>query len=376
MNSLKGLSDKELTGRLRQLVREEQNLTLLILPHLAEVGRRQLYLEKAYSTLTEYCIHELGYGDSSASRRVRAARVIRDIPEVYDMLKDRRITLSAVVQVSSVLSPENKNTLLPRLVGKSKSEIDRILAEYVPPRKIIDQAKPTLVKKLVVVEGAPACASSKSAAGERPQELGKMTRHSDGSINPGDKISTPEVKEVLERMFEIRFAADEELMELIRWMKSHLSHKYPKGASYLEIFKYAIKYLKAREDLALQDKRHKSTAKTDTRYISKNEKQRVWSRDKGRCTFVGSNGKRCDSDYLLQFDHYPVPYSRGGPSTANNLRLLCAKHNRHTAELLYGKTHMQKHCVKETPVAYVISGRKRAGPGRPDRWHKGSVSIN
>jgi len=31
MNSLKGLSDKELTGRLRQLVSKEQSLTLLIL---------------------------------------------------------------------------------------------------------------------------------------------------------------------------------------------------------------------------------------------------------------------------------------------------------------------------------------------------------
>jgi hypothetical protein len=73
MNSLKCLSDKELTGRLRQLVGKEQSLTLSILPHLAEVERRGLHLEKAYSTLSEYCVYELGYGDSSASRRVRAA---------------------------------------------------------------------------------------------------------------------------------------------------------------------------------------------------------------------------------------------------------------------------------------------------------------
>ena len=46
MNSLKRLSDKELTGRLRQLVSKEQSLTLSILPHLAEVERRGLHLEK------------------------------------------------------------------------------------------------------------------------------------------------------------------------------------------------------------------------------------------------------------------------------------------------------------------------------------------
>ena len=50
-------------------------------------------------------------------------------------------------------------------------------------------------------------------------------------------------------MFEIRFAADEELMELIRWLKSHLSLKHPKGASFLEIFKYAMNYVRESEDL-------------------------------------------------------------------------------------------------------------------------------
>jgi hypothetical protein len=191
MNSLKGLSDRELTGRLRQLVSKEQSLTLSILPHLAEVERRGLHLEKAYNTLTEYCIHELGYGDSSSSRRVRAARVIKNIPEVYEMLRERKLTFSAVVQVYSVLTPDNKDSMLPRLVGRSRSEIDIILAEYVRPRKIFDQAKPTLVKKLVAVEGAPDGASSKSVAGALPLDMGQISlrwRLSKNSFSAGLKV--------------------------------------------------------------------------------------------------------------------------------------------------------------------------------------------
>jgi hypothetical protein len=358
MNSLQHLSDTELTGRLRQLVRHERNLTLSILPHIAEVGRRQLYLQKAYSTLTEYCIHELGYGDSSASRRVRAARVIKDIPEVYDLLKDGRVTLSAVVQVSGLLSPDNKDTLLPRLVGQSRTEIERIMAEYVPPRRINDQAKPTLVKKRVAVERAPTARDEDAPPGAPPGEVGEMTRHSDGSKDPTVNMSTRDVKEVLERMYELRFAADEELMELIRWMKCHLSHRYPTGASYLEIFKHAMKYYKKREDLALQKTPRGSSVNTDSRYIPKAIKQKVWKRDQGRCTFVGSNGKRCNSDYLIQFDHYPVPFARGGPSTVDNLRLLCARHNRHTAKITYGEQCINKHTIKEAPVAYSVSYRR------------------
>jgi len=342
MNSFKSLSDKELTGRLRQLVSKEQSLTLLILPHLAEVERRGLYLEKAYSTLSDYCIHELGYGESSAWRRVRAAKVIKEVPEVYDLMKEDRLSFSAVLQVANVLTPENKKELLPRIEGKSKSEIDRIIAVFQPPQVIPDQARPRLVKKEVPVQHTTS------------PELGQISLRCEGKNDPTVNISTTEMEVVLEKMFEIRFAADEELMELIRWLKCHLSHKFPKGASFQEIFKYAIKYLKAREDIAAQKKPRKSLAKTDTRYVPKAVKQQVWKRDRGRCTFVGSNDRRCNSDYNLQLDHYPVPHARGGPSTVSNLRLLCAKHNRYTAEKVYGERAIKKHYIKEARAVYLI----------------------
>ena len=340
MNSLKGLSDKELTGRLRQLVSKEQSLTLSILPHLAEVERRGLHLEKAYSTLSEYCIYELGYGESSAWRRVRVAKVIREIPEVYDLMKKNRISFSAVLQIANVLSRDNKKELLPRVEMKSKSEIDTIIAEYQSPIVIPDQARPRLVKKKVPVQHATS------------PELGQISLHSEGKNNPTGKISTPEMEVVLDKMFEIRFAADEELMELIQWMKCHLSHRFPTGASFQEIFKYAIKYLKQREDLAVQKTPRKSTARTDTRYISKSVRQRVWRKYDGRCAFVGSNNRRCNSGYNLQYDHYPVPYARGGPGTTKNLRLLCAKHNKHTAEKVYGESAIKKHYIKESCATY------------------------
>ncbi len=154
-------------------------------------------------------------------------------------------------------------------------------------------------------------------------------------------------------MFEIRFAGDDELMKLIEFMRSHLSHKFPKGNNFLEIFKFAMNYVKDREDLARQKpSTRKTSTGSDSRHIPTRIKQRVWKRDHGRCVFVGSNGKRCNSDYLLQFDHYPVPFARGGKSTADNLRLLCAKHNRHTAEKAYGRAHMKEFYLKEPSPGY------------------------
>lgn len=355
MNALKNLSNQELVNQLKKLVSQEQDLTLKILPHLVEVERREIYLEKAYSTMTSYCVNELGYGESSASRRVRAARVIRDIPEVYDLLRSKKITLSAVVQVYSVLTPGNKDQLLPRIIGRSRSAIEQILADYRAPRHLMDQVRPTMVRKIVPVESAPSRTRPDGAGTAREPVLGEMTRHSDGSKNPADETSTPELTVVMEKMFEIRFAGDGELMELIRFMRSFLSHRYPKGAGFLEMFKYALQYVKEREDMATKKVAdRKRPAGAHTRHIPQSVKQKVWNRDGGRCTFVGSNGKRCESEYNLQYDHYPVPYARGGKSTVDNLRLLCAKHNRHTAKKTYGEARITKHFVKESPAWYSI----------------------
>lgn len=56
------------------------------------------------------------------------------------------------------------------------------------------------------------------------------------------------------------------------------------------------------------------------RMIPSEVKRRVWARDRGRCT-------QCGSTDNLHFDHV-IPYSRGGSSlTAQNIQLLCARHN-------------------------------------------------
>jgi hypothetical protein len=130
----------------------------------------------------------LGYGESSAWRRVRAAKVIKEIPGVFDYMIENRLSFSAVLQIANVLNPENKKELLPRVLRKSKSDIDKILAEYQIPQVIPDRARPRLVKKAVSVQRASG------------PELGEISLRCEGENNPTVKNSTYELIEVLERM--------------------------------------------------------------------------------------------------------------------------------------------------------------------------------
>ncbi|MBP2680686.1 MAG: nuclease, partial [Candidatus Krumholzibacteriota bacterium] len=72
-----------------------------------------------------------------------------------------------------------------------------------------------------------------------------------------------------------------------------------------------------------------------SRYIPAAVRDAVFARDKGRCTYTGPDGKRCGSTHNLQIDHI-VPFACGGTALIHNLRLLCGKHNRLSAERIFG----------------------------------------
>jgi hypothetical protein len=72
-----------------------------------------------------------------------------------------------------------------------------------------------------------------------------------------------------------------------------------------------------------------------SRHIPAELRRTVWARDGGRCRFEGPQG-RCSETGLLEFNHV-VPYAAGGATTADNLELRCAAHNRYESEQYFGQ---------------------------------------
>ena len=81
--------------------------------------------------------------------------------------------------------------------------------------------------------------------------------------------------------------------------------------------------------------------------ISAAVRREVWKRDEGRCTWRGPDGQRCGSTWQVELDHIR-PAALGGPSTVENLRILCRTHNALSAEQVFGREHMQA-CRNKAP---------------------------
>lgn len=291
--NLKSKSNSVLVSELRSFVSEERQATLRVLHYLREVETRRLHLEAGYPSLFEYCVRELGYSEGAAHRRVSAMRLMRDIPQVEKKIEAGRLSLTAAAKAQShfkesakakkPLATFEKVALLRELEGLSTRDCERKLAERFP-----EMSRPT----------------------DRTRPM------------PGGETR-------------IEFTADAALMEKLERLKALLAHRNFKG-EYAKLFHQladlALKQLDPgeRQTRAMKAKRVDSNPE-NSRYIAIDLRKTVWVRDRGKCTYRAANGRVCGSTHGVQFDHR-ILFSRGGRSSAENLRLLCGAHNRYRAE--------------------------------------------
>ena len=72
--ALRDLDDASLMQRLHQLIADDNTLEAELLTHIGEVDHRQLYREKAASSMFGYCVSELNLSESVAYKRIAVAR--------------------------------------------------------------------------------------------------------------------------------------------------------------------------------------------------------------------------------------------------------------------------------------------------------------
>jgi len=309
------LNDTDLIVRLERSVQTERKASTDAVAHLVEFDRRKLYAEEGYYSLFLYCTQQLGYSEHAAYQRMVTARTARRFPQLVELLEAGALHMNAVVMIAPHLMDQNFQTLVAKARGKSRRELEFLLASLAPQPDKADYIRP-------VAETAAQPGESSSAQAEYAGL--PATRFAQSVIEP---TSPGRVR--------FAFSGSEALLRKLERVRQLLRHKYPEG-NLEQIIEDALDCLLDKIDPERRIQRKEQRA-SRRREIPQEIKDLVWKREGGRCAFVGTDGKRCPERGMLEFDHIR-PSAMGGPSDdPANIRLLCRTHNQMFARRMFGE---------------------------------------
>jgi hypothetical protein len=132
LGSISKLSDDELLRRLSELLSQSRRVESELVAHIGEVDARRLYAERASSSMFVYCVEVLHLSEAEAYLRINVARASRKHPVLLQMLADGRLHLSGIAKLAQHMTHDNRDALLARAAGKTKRQIDELVAELSP----------------------------------------------------------------------------------------------------------------------------------------------------------------------------------------------------------------------------------------------------
>jgi len=349
VNSLRTISDQQLLSSTDAIALQDRRVTITLLVHLHEIERRKLHLRRGFASMFDYCTTHLRYSEPAAARRLRTARCLARFPQLYELLEAGEVSLSTVSMVSKLMTPANAGRVLSRIRGKSRREVERVIAELDPRMTV----PPDRIRTVVVPSAGVPVAVTVAGDSEKAPTLDAASPDDDP---PGAEQGSciPPANRTLEHRTVIQFAARDEFMAKMERARALVWHRLP-NATFEQLFEMALDDLIARRDPVERQRRreHKAfaavnssaagesaragavTANAGKRYIRAAVRDQVFARDGFRCAYIAPGGRRCAASVSLQVDHIQ-PVARGGANTVHNLRILCARHNRLEGERLTG----------------------------------------
>jgi hypothetical protein len=345
--SLGDVSDSELQGRLKELLRSGSRTEALIVAHLAEVAARRLHLHGAPS-LFQYCLVDLGFSESEAWYRICAARAARRFPLIFELLEKRELHLTAVALLSKHLTAENHRELLAEARGQTKQQILESLARRWPKAEVSSHVR--RIPSGAVGAGPTGTLKPRSAdayclqLNASPQLKAKLEQARDlmSHANPSGDLAV-----VVERALDVLIQklkgrhfgqtgkpkADGSRQSAATSAWNAAGAGIPGGAKECKHFGQTGEGKAGRPEHPASPRKR--------RHIRQEVRRQVAERDEERCCHVSPDGERCDTRAFLQL-HHEQPWALGGADSADNLRLLCRSHNRLKAELEMGAGRVEQ----------------------------------
>jgi 5-methylcytosine-specific restriction endonuclease McrA len=304
--NLQMLSSVALVDGLKRRVQTERKITSEIIEFTQEINRRKVYLEYEVTSLFAFLTKVIGYSRSAAQRRIEAASLSNEIPEIHESLKSGELNLSHV-------------SLLAQCLKQKESE-STIQVSKAQKQELIEKLKSQTIERCEVIVS---------------QELDLKLKAHDVCRHQKDESIRAEMTFSKSEMAEIERA------------KSLLSHQLgnPKLS---ELFMVLVRDVIKRKD-PLQRKitpvsghtQRQSASANDSkmncflkpssskpsRYIPRAFDKILHLKDRSCRWKDPKTGNLCESTFQLQRDHI-VPIWAGGTNGLENLQLLCAVHNK------------------------------------------------
>src|SRR5688572_30937653 len=275
----------------------ERTNTAGFLALIAEFDALRLYVAEGYSSMHAFCVGELRMCEESAFKRIQAARAGWRFPQLFDALVEGRLHLSAVFLLAPHLTAENVDELVADSTHQSKRAIrDRIAQRVLGPAPALELTPST----------GPAANSEVSQLEPVPVNV-----HSSRSVQwiVPQAVDPP-------RRIDVHCWVDREKLEHARALLSHCVPSGDLGKVFDRALDAIIREMEKKKFAATTHSQGPVPRRVSARarHIPAHVKREVWMRDQGRCTFVGSNGHRCEARRFLEFDHVR-PVALGGEST-------------------------------------------------------------
>jgi hypothetical protein len=348
---------REFTDRLKDLLRTERNALVEFILALSEFAERELWKQLGYPSLFPFLTRELGLSEGLAYFRMKACRLVRDFPEVVEPLRDGRLCVTNVVELSKAITPENRHEVLPRYFHVSKREAEAITVSILPRPVVPTRSVVTAVRApALTLEVAARAEPNRDAEGWhgvlQPVVVAPPTPELPSAPATPSPRARAEVEPLTKDHARLHLTVPPRLLEKLAAARDALSHSNP-GATDAEVLEAALDALLAaatkRKGLTDRPLKRPRAAKGDG--IPAHVKRAVWLRDEGRCQWKLASGEICGATYQLELDHRE-PRALGGPPTVDNIELHCRPHNLQAAREVFGDAFMDQ-----------FTRKRRAGRG-------------
>jgi len=274
----------------------------------------------------DYCMKVLGYSEGAAYLRIYAGRLSLQYPEILELLRTRRVHLTAIRTVGPHLKPSNSSELLSRASAKTERELKFLIAASAPQPERLE-----VLRRLSAPESARPETSSEPVAEPAPTSPALI---SEPLIKPAPPPKA-RIEPISADRARFGFTGTVEFLKKFERARELLRHRYPAGAAE-DVFNAVIEVFLEARDPARKSKPARRASNPRSRRIASWIKSEVFRRDGGRCAYVSADDVRCDERGGLEYDHI-VPWAKGGPSNdPANIRLLCRTHNAYEAAVAFG----------------------------------------